>query len=77
MTRKLTVLYLGRSVEPGHYKDMNSYRVSVSEGSAPVVFEARITLGTLETLDKPEDRIKAHYATAPLPNNGEVVDLIL
>jgi BioD-like phosphotransacetylase family protein len=77
MTRQLQVTALGRSWEAGQFKDKMSYRVAVSDGNQPVVFEARVTLGTLEVLDKPEDKIKDYYATAPLPKNASVVDLNL
>lgn len=77
MTRELQVTALGRSWEAGHFKDMMSYRVAVCDDNEPIVFEARITLGTLEMLDRPEDRIKDYYATAPLPKNASVVDLNL
>lgn len=77
MTRQLQVMALERSWESGNYLDKKSYRVAASDGNEPVVFEARISLGTLELLDKPEDRIKDYYATAPLPKNGSVIDLNL
>jgi BioD-like phosphotransacetylase family protein len=77
MARELQVTALGRSWEGGQFKDKMSYRVAVSDSDQPVVFEARVTLGTLEVLDKPEDRIKEYYATAPFPKNASVVDLNL
>jgi BioD-like phosphotransacetylase family protein len=77
MTRTLTVTPLDRSWEAGQFQDKKSYRVAASDGNSPVVFEARLSLGTLELLDKPEEKIKAYYSTAPLPNNGSVVYLNL
>jgi len=57
MTRQLSVSALGRSWESGSFQDKTSYRVATSEGNKRVVFEARIAVGTLETLDNPEERI--------------------
>lgn len=77
MTRRIAVTALGRSWEGGSFKDMMSYRVAASERSDQVVFEARIPLGTLETMDNPEEKIKEYYAKAPLPKNSSVIDLSL
>jgi hypothetical protein len=77
MTRQLSVTALGRSWESGSFQDKMSYRVAASEGKNRVVFEARIALGILETLDNPEETIKEHYSKAPLPEDGKAVDLNL
>ncbi len=75
MERKIGVTKLERSLEGTQYLDKMSYRVSISEGDKNIVFEARITLGTLETLSEPEKHIEACFRKGPLPKANTVIDL--
>jgi hypothetical protein len=55
--------------------DKVSYRVAILEGDKNVVVEARIPLGTVETLSDPEKRIRERFATSPLPETNTVIDI--
>ena len=73
--REIRITNLGRSVDGASTLDKASFRVSISEGKENVVVEARISLGSLETLSDPEKRITEHFATGPLPKSGAVIDI--
>lgn len=75
MERKVRVTKLDRSFDGPQFLDKISYRVSISEGDKNIVIEARVSLGTLETLSEPEKRIEEWFTKGPLPKANTVVDL--
>ncbi len=77
MKRNVQVTKLDRSFDGPQFLDKISYRVSISEGEKNVVIEARITLGTLETVSEPEKRIEKFFREGPLPKTNTVIDLEL
>jgi hypothetical protein len=73
--RKVEVASLGGSLKGAQPVAKKSYRVKISEGDKSVVVEARITFGTLEVLPEPEEWIRQHFKTRPLPKDKEVIDI--
>jgi hypothetical protein len=76
MARRIHVSALGRSFEGPTPQDKMSYQVVISEGDRNVVVEARISLGTLETLSDPEKRLEKWFDTRPLPQTNCVIDIL-
>jgi hypothetical protein len=73
--RNVKVTSLGGSIEGTQLVAKKSYRVQISEDDKTVVVEARITLGSLETLPEPEKWIAQYFKSRPLPKDKEVIDI--
>jgi hypothetical protein len=74
MVRTVEITSIERSSEGSTLLDKMSYRVAIADGDKKIVVEARVPLGTLETLSDPSKYVEDFFKTGPMPQ-ATVIDI--